>query len=401
MAASYNGAGWINEEPDWSENYNNSNTSTSNDCELYHTPKYRNIAMISGSTGLFSTIAAVAVILVIIILKKYNFFVQRLILYLCIASALNSASIVLRFSRAAYRSHDNQNIKSLCIAAAFIDQTTLWSVSIAYVCLTFNLLLTVVFKSSAQSIEIGYIVAIFLFPLMFNWIPFIQNSYGEAGAWCWIRGKDADYSNMANSTIINCSTHEFGVYLRYVLWYVPHYAIFCVLLVAYIVVVAKLIHNTTRWKGLYSMESIHQKERMKELVKPIIFYPLVYFFLDLFPLINRVYDTIHGPNYILWLLHAVFSPLQGGFIAVLYALDRDTMHRLSLRELLSYVFHRKTPIQEYPAKRGVTDSFETLLPNECTEDVTVEFNKEVRYGSIKVTPNNKDSQDVSEKDEKF
>lgn len=388
-------------EDDWSENGNKSGSGV-NDCEVYHSQKYMNIAMIAASMGTISMLASVAVIVVIVILKKYNIFVQRLILYLCIACALNSASIVLRFGRAAYESQDtNKNIQDLCIAAAFIDQTTLWSVSIAYVCLTFNMLITVVFKASVQSIEIGYVFAIFLFPLMFNWIPFLQNTYGEAGAWCWIRTRDSHFDHMAKHLIANCSTHELGVYLTYVLWYVPHYVILCAMLVIYIVVVAKLIINTRHWRGLYSMESMHQKERMKELVVPILFYPLIFFILNLFPLINRVYDSFHPPKYILWLLHAVFSPLQGGFVAVLYALDRDTIHRLSPKEFLAYLLHRKTPIQEYPARRGVTDSFENLLPDEYKEDIEVDFTKDSRYGSLAATPNKlKDSQTVLENDNK-
>ena len=372
MAASY----WSYEESD----SKNKSAEVDNDCELYLSTTYMKIAMLAASMGVFSTLASVAVIAVIIVFKKYNFFIQRLILYLCIAAALNSASIVLRFSRAG-NLHD-QTIMNLCVATAFIDQTTKWSLCIAYVCLTLNILITVVFNSSTQSIEKGYFIAIFMFPLAFNWIPFLQSSYGEAGAWCWIRSKN--YASVTDPAIGNCSEHHFGMYLRYALWYVPNYAILCVMVIAYILIVAKLIRNTSRWKGLYSTEAIHQKERMKELAKPVIFYPLVYLILNLIPLINRSYETIYGPNTVLWILHALLSPLQGGFIALLYALDRDTLHRLNPRELFAYLLHRKTPIQEYPVIEDITDSYRKLFPNESNDDVKVEFAKETKYGSLTV-----------------
>lgn len=380
MAASYGGAEWSYEE----SNSNENSPEDDSVCALYQSQTYMRIAMLAASMGTVSTLASVAVILVIVIFKKYNFFIQRLILYLCITAALNSASVVLRFSRATdqFRTHN------LCVAAAFIDQTTKWSLCIAYVCLTFNMLFTVVFNTSTKSIEIGYLIAIFLFPLTFNWVPFLHDSYGEAGAWCWIRSKDMNYTTnyTTNITTIDCTTHRFGVYLQYSLWYVPHYAILCIVIIAYIMIVAKLISNARHWKGLYSMESTHQKERMKELVKPIIFYPLVYLLLNLFPLINRIYETAADkPNRVLWILHALFSPLQGGFIALLYVLDRDTVHRLNPRELLAYLLHRKTPIEEYPVKQEITDSLEKFLSNESKEDVMVGFTKETRYGSLVVS----------------
>ena len=362
------------EDEDWL--YEDSSGDANVSCDKYQSDRYRNLAMIAASMGVVSLVASLLVILVILVLKKYQVFMQRLILYLCIVIAINAVSLILRFSRADYKNHNNRNLDNLCIAAAFFDQTTRWSMTIAYTCLTFTLLIAVTFNSSGQVFELGYIFAIFLLPLMFNWIPFIHNTYGEAGAWCWIRTKNEE---MVSGVIENCTNHELGKVLTYVLWYVPNYILLGVVFILYIIAVIMLVRNSRHWKGVYStgIDSRQEREKMKELVMPIIFYPLVFFVLNIFPLVNRVYETFsNDPNYILWLLHAIFSPLQGGFVAVLYALDKETIRRLSARECLAYLLHRRTKIDEYPATRERTDSFEHLVTGEG--EAKIAFRK---YGS--------------------
>ena len=353
-------------------------------CERYHTSSYQKIAIVAASSGSFSLLASLAVILVIVIFKKYNFFIQRLILYLCIAAALNSVSIVLRFSQITQHSED-ENLHRLCIATAFIDQTTLWSLNIAFCCMTFNMLITVVFNRSTNRLELGYIFLIFVLPITYNWIPFLHESYGEAGAWCWITS--------VNHHDPNCTVLKFGMYLQYALWYVPHYILLGILLVGYIVVVIVVIRKTQKWKGLYSteIETEIQKEHLKEMVMPLIFYPIGFFILNLFPLINRIYNNSDISNLVLWYLHAVFSPLQGGLIALVYVLDKGTMKRLTLKELRAYLFHRSTPVRDYPVKGGLTDSYEEEKPLfsdesiSSSESVAVTMNKGkkgLEYGSI-------------------
>lgn len=321
-------------------------------CETYQEQKYINLAIVAASMGVLSFLASSSVISIIVLFKKYNFFIQRLILYLCLCAALNSASVVLRFSQLRPED-DNPTLHGICVATAFIDQTTLWSLSIAFFCLTFNMLIAVTLNRSTAGLEFGYIFFIFLFPLMFNWVPFLNNSYGRAGAWCWIRSREE-----------NCSENKMGLSLTYALWYGPHWVLLALLLVAYLVVVVNVVRKKSRWRGLYSdtggdaSEVRAEMQRIKELVLPLIFYPLGFLVLNLPPLINRVYESVEGPNYTLWMLHAILSPLQGGFIALVYVLDKETMQRLNLRELRAYLFHRQTPVEEYPATKGLTDSYD-------------------------------------------
>lgn len=339
-------------------------TNSSNPCKEYQRDEYMYVAIIAASTGTFSMLASIAVISVIVILKKYNFFIQRLILYLCITAALNATSITLRFSR---MGNESSHLHRLCIMTAFLDQTTLWSLDIAFCCMTFNMLLTAVFNKSTKRLEIAYIFGIFLLPITYNWIPFLSNSYGEAGAWCWIRSHDYHDGN--------CTNHMIGLYMQYALWYVPHNLVLALLLVAYIVVVVNVIRKKHHWKGLYSSTEVQPDQlNIKEFVMPIIFYPLGFLVLNIFPLINRISSTIEDtPIYALWVLHAACSPLQGGYIALVYVLDRDTLRRLTLRELRAYLFHRQTPVNDYPVTRAFTDSYDA---NKFSPDVTTSANED-------------------------
>ncbi len=347
---------------DWLyEDYSTNNGSGEElKCQEYETDRYKNLALIAASMGIVSLVASFLVILVIVILKKYQIFVQRLILYLSIVIALNAVTLTLRFSRVEYRNRSNEYLKTLCMATAFLDQSTRWCMTIAYTCLTFTLLIAVTFKTSGERFEREYIFGIFVLPFLINWIPFVHKTYGEAGAWCWIRTKNYMYDDDGNIT--SCSNHQFGVVLTYVLWYVPNYVILFSVLVVYVIVIIILIRKSRHWRGVYSTEVDvpQEKNQMKELVMPIILYPIAFFVLNFFPLLNRVYETFLEPNYYLWLLHAIFSPLQGGFVAVLYAMDKDTLRRLSMKECLAYLLHRKTNIYEYPASKAKTDSYERL-----------------------------------------
>ena len=303
------------------------------------------IAALGASSGLVSTLACIGVVILIFLLKKHYFFSQRLILYLSIASLLNSVSTALRYQRL------GETIHGLCVFTAFFDQTTSWSALIAISCITVNLLLLVVFRKQTTKLEPFFFIMIFIFPLTFNWIPFVEDAYGVSGAWCWIRTKNED-----------CSVFLFGTYLSFILWWVPLYVILAVLIVIYIAIIYHMRKRRRTWEGKYDPESAKLKKMMEKEVRPLLWYPLIYFVINIFPLINRIHDTAtEDPALALWILHALFSPLKGGFIAVAFTLDRETLRRLNCARLRAAVWKGSHPsVHEYPAGKpqGYTDSFQ-------------------------------------------
>ena len=61
-----------------------------------------------------------------------------------------------------------------------------------------------------SKLEITIFTSLCVFPLLYVWVPFVTDSYGPYGAWCWIRSFDK-----------NCSTHIAGMWEHIWIWYVP------------------------------------------------------------------------------------------------------------------------------------------------------------------------------------
>ena len=76
---------------------------------------------------------------------------------------------------------------------------------------------------------------------------------------------------------------------------------------------------------------------------------------------NRIHDAfVSEPSLALWVLHALFSPLRGGFIALAYALDGQTVRRMLKSSMICTLFRRggaRRNVREYPTTRGHSDSY--------------------------------------------
>lgn len=319
-----------------------------NICSVFETNRYVIVALVSAGTATLSALACLAVIILLFSFKRYHFFTQRLILCLCISALLNSIAIALRFQEAwDLDGRDDSNVKkALCVFTAFIDQTTAWSETIAYCCITINLFLVAVLKKDTEKLEAVYIFMIFIFPFTFNWVPFLHGAYGEAGAWCWIRVENAD-----------CSVFDFGMYLSLFLWYVPNYIILVGIILVYLFIVIWVTKQRHTWSGKFDPEIERQKANLQREVLPLLFYPLGFLLLNIFPFVNRIHDIFMAPSFVLWMLHAFFSPLQGGYIALVYTLDRETLKRFQIRRVKAAILHSEAKVTEYPAQRGPSDSF--------------------------------------------
>ena len=329
---------------------NNLTSDEDGDCSPYTSDSYIAVTILSSCTGAISAIASLLVISGIFVTKKHLFFIQRLIFYLSTAVLLNSLSVVLRLQRvAALGGRSVEHLHPLCVLTAFIDQTTSWSTLIAICCITSSLLVNVVLLRSVETLEKVYIALIFGVPLLFNWIPFINESYGEAGAWCWIRNKDEDCQNFGNS-------------LRFILWYIPLYVVLVILIAVYIVILYRVRKLQQHWDGKFDPSSKHMRDKMRKEFRPLIWYPLIYLILGVFPTINRIHGAfISEPSLTLWILHALFSPLRGGFIALAYALDGQTVRRLLSDHSVVCTVLRWGPgttrhIKEYPSIKTRSDS---------------------------------------------
>ena len=313
-------------------------------CSPYDSPKYVNVTIVAVAVSLISFLACLVVIGVIFLFKKYHFFTQRHILYLSIAALFNSAAITLRLHYLTGNTSKEHMV--LCVVSAALEQTTAWSQLLAVCCITLIVFIKVVLMRDPEKPELYYVFVIFIFPLLINWIPFIHSSYGHAGAWCWIRNEDK-----------HCKSFEFGNYLRFILWYVPLYLLLVALIVAYFIIIVKIRRLNHHWKHRRRIHDTAQQQEMTVTeIRPLLWYPLFYILLSIPSLVNRISEAVStDPELTLWYFHALFGPLQGGFISLAYAMDSETLCRCSQR-CLSMVLGSSKSIEEYPATRAISDS---------------------------------------------
>ena len=289
-----------------------------------------------------SALCCIFVIGLIFLLKKQHFFIQRIILYHCLAALFRAIAIILRFHRLGYRS-ENAAINALCVLSGFTSQLTAWVILMDYSVITFTLLMTAVFHKNVARLEGLYIFLIFVFPLTFNWIPFINNSYGRFGPWCWIRIHNFD----------DCTDYPLGRTLINILWRIPYYTSVLVIILIYLVVIIVVVRQMCFRRDNKAQKSSTDTLRkvLKEQVLPLLFFPIGALVLNLFPIANGIHDAIYpnDPSFGLTLATAIFSPLQGGYIAVVYTLDRDTLRRLTYSKIVATLCKRKKDvILEYP-----------------------------------------------------
>ena len=75
-------------------------------------------------------------------------------------------------------------------------------------------------KTKITKPELATVVLMAVLPLLFDWIPFTTNTYGQFGTWCWIRILDQ-----------NCTTITAGLWEQFLLWNVPFGIAFFLILI--------------------------------------------------------------------------------------------------------------------------------------------------------------------------
>ena len=335
-------------------------TSSSNAsvCTVFETHPYVIVAAVSSGSAMVSALCCIFVIGLIFFLKKQVFFIQRIILYHCLATLLRSLSTMLRLNRLGYRVQST-SLDGLCVFSGFMNQITLWMLAVDYTVITFTLLMTAVFRKNVARLEGLYVVLIFVLPFTFNWIPFIQNTYGLSDTWCWLRKVNFD----------DCSAHSFGVALEIVLWTLP-FAILCVImLTTYLITIVYVAKQRCRRREKKRNVVDRDKETLKknlhnEVWWPIVFFPFGVLFLNFFPLIRFCYEYANPGNssHTIWVLNAIFSPLQGGFIALIYILDIRTLKRITYNNVKATISNmRRGTVVDYPVGHSeISDSAGTL-----------------------------------------
>ena len=327
-------------------------TVSSMNCSLPYTRhEYAIVAGLSAASAFVSLLASCFIVALIVLFKKWRFFSQRLVLYLAVSVILESVATIIH--RVDYENETTAFYVRFCQFSAFVEQNTSWIELMAVVSITVYIFVCAVFSKRTDRFELLYLFFIFVFPLLFNWIPFTVDAYGRAGAWCWIKSED----------IYSCDSIDVpGRTLQLVLWYVPLYVILIVLISLFVMILIKIHCYDSRKYKVSKHEDKHIHEQMSKEIRSLLWYPFIYFMINLIPFINRIHGLAqpNNPSLALWILSALLFPLQGGFIALAFTLDPDTRKRLKIVHIRAAAKELcqksgKT-VKEYPAEHAPQES---------------------------------------------
>ena len=280
--------------------------NTTSNCLFKNNTEYCTIVEVTVRTiSATSATCAIIVLALIFLLKRYKFTSQRLILYLVIASFLDSIELSLGGL--------DLTKSSACAVDGFFRMLLRWCL-VVWVCnITVNLFWNVVVgKWSNKFLEVLYIAASIAVPIGFSFFPFLDNSYGPAGIWCWISNKK-----------------PIGKILRFAIWYIPLWIVIVGVFCLFFIIIAKLLWDVRRL-GPYTPQNDKKKELIKKEIKPLILYPIFFLIINIFPIVNRIQNVIEPkhPLFPLYLLHAMSTPLLGLGFTLLFVVNKDTLREL-------------------------------------------------------------------------
>ena len=285
-----------------------------------------NVLVAMGATEWCSFLFCVIAVFMVMVAGLYKHFVYRLAMYQVLASMFLSfcAGLVLML----YNYKDALlYYRVSCKVTAFLIEYSVWVKLLFTIWLTFHLFSYVVFFKNLKRLEWLYISSSVLGPLLIAWIPFIHNSYGLAGAWCFIRGWEDE-----------CATHKFneGIIEQFLLFYAPTVFFLGLNDIAIVTMIVVLVYRACHSRSHAEerpllLENDQRKELLKQLL-PLLTYPIIYFMLMLFPLANRVYMAVSTHvSYHYLLVHAVFISSMGLFAGCALIIHILSVHCLKCR----------------------------------------------------------------------
>ena len=288
------------------------------------------MVIIRGSVGAFSFVTCVIAIgLFLCDLRLLRRFTYRLALYLVISAMFYSTVAVFAFQELRYEVSTADDVR-FCKAAGFLLQYSDWIKLLLTTITTFHLLLFMVFHYNLESVlglkfEIGCIIFSLVFPLLFIWYPFMNDTYGKAGAWCWIKTKDE-----------NGIAIEAGKIEQLAIWYGPFSVLLflntLVILLIILVLVCRSAHSQYKRSlpndpaqqqllkfssGSNAGNKTTEHAHLLKLSLPLLAYPIVYQFLSFFAFADRLYRIVNNnPLLGLWFAHAIASASRGFFAGI-------------------------------------------------------------------------------------
>ena len=313
-------------------------------CHLrFDTLDFKVQAALRSVIGLFSTVCCALVIFIIVLFKKYTFYTQRLILYLAIAAMIHAFSFCLtRVNYSTPRSIED----SYCNFGALLNHYTAANEVLSVCFMTLNLVVKAVCNRSTVKAEPFIVVAIFLLPATWSWVPIVLRGYGTSKGWCTIRTLNSD-----------CTSYQYEAWLQFGLRYIPLYTLMIITVISIVLVSVRVNMGSKKWVGKWDIVDSSIRQNLKREILSIIWYPIIFILFNVFSLINQIYTTVHpdlddvpAAYTALIYLRVLTTPLRGAFIALAFALDKETRKRLrptQCRAACLEWLRRKETVEEF------------------------------------------------------
>ena len=334
---------------------------TNESCMKFETFRY-NIALgLRSGLSFFSCGFILCMLIIILLFKKYKFFSQRLLLYLAFSCMFNLLTAGFNLYGVKAYTNTSSFITIYCKVAGFAEQVTIWWTIMATFCIVTALFIKAVCGKTTSQFELGYVFVIFVFPLIFSWVPFYYDAYGPDDMFCWIR----------EVNLSNCTTFKTGMILRYSLYYIPLTLLMLLLIALYIPAVIITHKKKSRWSGNFDPEAIAIRRMIAMEIRPLIYYPLIVLIVNMFLLIKQLYATIHDAMdqddqnittyFILSVISYVIYPFQGVLVTLAFTLDPETRKLLTWKRFVAAFLQncccRSTGIvRSYSIVHGMSDS---------------------------------------------
>jgi heme/copper-type cytochrome/quinol oxidase subunit 2 len=174
-------------------------------------------------------------------------------------------------------------------------------------------------------------------------------SYGPDEVFCWIRVYNED-----------CSDFDFGIALRYGMYYLPMFILMLLLIVLYIPVICVLSWKRNHWVGTYDPKAAAVHNMIATEIRSLVYYPIVIMLFNVIPLVKLVYSTAGNNNvasYALSLASYIVYPFQGLFMTLIFTLDPETRNKLNISSITGACMELCKPkrsIKSYPVMESST-----------------------------------------------
>ena len=211
--------------------------NTSKDNGTHHDISDEDIILIAmGSVGFVSFLMCIVAVSSLCCLKLCKVFTYRLAMYQVLASMMLSFVTMILIVHIS-RLPDSEVNEVVCKAGAFLLEYFLMVKLLFVMSIIFHILCLELFFRNFKKLELVYILISVAFPLLFSWIPFISNSYGQREACYWI---------MAQRNHNQSIWHSVGGIEQYALWYIP--LIVCIIFTFIAIVIVQISFIKRRHK---------------------------------------------------------------------------------------------------------------------------------------------------------